>query len=152
MFLWEFCVVYIMWCLSTKTASESGKGTTRYRREFILRHFDGWFFFSRKISVVFEIASLLFYLVGDGGKAKINFVLFLDIFFICLIYDFWFYKGMFDIKKTPYLIIIHPTSIFRIKNKMQYKKYSLYLHPMKMFLFASNCFFNSLFLATTKKY
>lgn len=55
---------------------------------------------------------------------------------------------MFDIKKTSYLIIIHPTSIFRIKNKMQYKKYSLYLHPMKMFLFAPNCFFfNSLFLA-----
>lgn len=59
-FLWEFCLLYMMWCLSTKML----KGTTRHQREFILRNFDFGFFFHEKISVDFEFASLLLHLVG----------------------------------------------------------------------------------------
>lgn len=33
-----------------------------------------------------------------------NFDLYLD-FFLCLIYNFWFYKSRFDMKRTSYLII-----------------------------------------------
>lgn len=58
--------VYCTWCgvYQQKCWNESRKGTTRHRREFIFRNFHFVFFFSRKISVDFEFASLLLHLVG----------------------------------------------------------------------------------------
>lgn len=115
-FLWEFCLLYMMWCLSNKNAeTNQEKGQPDTSASLFLDILI--FFFSRKISVAFEFASLLLHLVGhgDGGYAKINSckLFYIWTIFICLIYKFWFYKSRFDMKKTLYLItIVHPTSIF----------------------------------------
>lgn len=63
-FLWEFCLLYMMWCLSTKMLKRIKKRDNQTPARVYFKKFWFWFFFHEKISVDFEFASLLLHLVG----------------------------------------------------------------------------------------
>lgn len=63
-FLWEFCLLYMMWCLSTKMLKRIKKRDNQTPARVYFKKFWFWFFFYEKISVDFEFASLLLHLVG----------------------------------------------------------------------------------------
>lgn len=65
-FLWEFCLLYMMWCLSTKMLKRIKKRDNQTPARVYFLEILILVFFSRKISVDFEFASLLLHLVGLG--------------------------------------------------------------------------------------